>query len=121
MWRHLVLVRIHVSEEHIAPSFRVERISDLLITLLIIVLSQCVCVLVTVKVVSSLLILSTVKMEGIRSSETLVREILRHIPEDGILHSHRCENLISYVLETGFCFHSGYSVNSHCWTVLCWH
>jgi hypothetical protein len=37
-------------------------------------------------------------MEVIRSSETLVhiRSTRRHIPKDGILHSHRRENLKSY-------------------------
>jgi hypothetical protein len=42
---------------------------------------------------------STLKMEAIRSSETSVhtRSTRRHIPEDGILHSHRRENLKSYV------------------------
>jgi hypothetical protein len=41
----------------------------------------------------------TLKMEGIRSSETSVhtRSTRRHIPEDGILHSHRCKNLKSYI------------------------
>jgi hypothetical protein len=40
------------------------------------------------------------KMEAIRSSETSVHTIStgRHIPEDGILHSHRCEHLESYIL-----------------------
>jgi hypothetical protein len=39
-------------------------------------------------------------METIRSSETSVNKIStrRHIPEDGILHSHRRENLKSYIL-----------------------
>jgi hypothetical protein len=38
-------------------------------------------------------------MEAIRSSETSVNKIStqRHIPEDGILHSHRRENLKSHV------------------------
>jgi hypothetical protein len=38
-------------------------------------------------------------MEAIRSSETSVhtRFTRRHIPENGILHSHRCENLKSYL------------------------
>jgi hypothetical protein len=39
-------------------------------------------------------------MEAIRSSETSVqstRSTRRHIPEDGILHSHRHENLKSYI------------------------
>jgi hypothetical protein len=40
---------------------------------------------------------STLKMEAICSSETSVhtRSTRRHIPEDGILHSHRRENLKS--------------------------
>jgi hypothetical protein len=39
-------------------------------------------------------------MEAIRSSETSVntRHTQRHIPEDDILHSHRCESLKSYSL-----------------------
>jgi hypothetical protein len=44
-------------------------------------------------------IASTLKMEAIRSSETSVNKIptRRHIPEDGILHSHRRENLKSHI------------------------
>jgi hypothetical protein len=47
---------------------------------------------------SSSLILSTLMMEEIRSSEMLVlsRATRRHIPEDGIPHSRRRENLKSY-------------------------
>jgi hypothetical protein len=43
---------------------------------------------------------NTLKMKAIRSSKTslLTRATLRNIPEDGILHSHRRENLISYIL-----------------------
>jgi hypothetical protein len=39
-------------------------------------------------------------MEAILSSETSVyiRSTRRHIPEDGILHSHRRENLKSYTM-----------------------
>jgi hypothetical protein len=47
------------------------------------------------------LILSTLKMETICSSETSVvtqRTTRRYIPEDGTLHNHRCENLKSYTL-----------------------
>jgi hypothetical protein len=41
----------------------------------------------------------TLKIEAIRSSETLVhtRSTWRHIPEDGILNNHRRENLKSYI------------------------
>jgi hypothetical protein len=42
---------------------------------------------------------SGVKMQAIRSSETSVQSTTstrRHTPEDGILHSHRRENLKSY-------------------------
>jgi hypothetical protein len=42
---------------------------------------------------------SILKMEAIRSSETSVQSTIstrRHTPEDGILHSHRRENLKSY-------------------------
>jgi hypothetical protein len=40
------------------------------------------------------------KMETIRFSETSVRtrSTWRHIPEDGILHRHRCENFRSYAV-----------------------
>jgi hypothetical protein len=49
---------------------------------------------------SSLEDFSTLKMEAIRSSETSVhtRSTRRYIPEDGILHSRRRENLKSYLL-----------------------
>jgi hypothetical protein len=44
------------------------------------------------------------KMEAIRSSEKSVqtRRTQRHIPEDGIFHSHRRENLKSYIENTMF-------------------
>jgi hypothetical protein len=42
----------------------------------------------------------TLKMEMIRSSEKSVNTIptWRHIPQDGILHSNRHENLKSYIV-----------------------
>jgi hypothetical protein len=50
---------------------------------------------------STLADFSTLKMEAIRSSETSVnpRSTQRYIPEDNILHSHRCESLRSYIDE----------------------
>jgi hypothetical protein len=44
---------------------------------------------------------STLKMEAISSSEksgATQRTTRRHIPDDNTLHSHRCENLKSYIL-----------------------
>jgi hypothetical protein len=55
------------------------------------------------------------KMEALCSSEMLVhRSSTRcHMPEDGILHSHRCENLKSYV---GFL--DGEATRWHIWQFL---
>jgi hypothetical protein len=52
----------------------------------------------TAQAVSSLVDFYTLKMEATCSSKTSVQTISTwgHIPEDGILHSHRYENLKSY-------------------------
>jgi hypothetical protein len=57
---------------------------------------------VITNVCSSSPILVTVMMEAISSSETLVltRAARRNIPEDGILHSHRSDNLKYYIALT---------------------
>jgi hypothetical protein len=56
------------------------------------------------KVLPSSPILVTLMMETLGSPETSVlsRATWRNIPEDGILHSHRRENLKSYIAKTGW-------------------
>jgi hypothetical protein len=48
---------------------------------------------------SSLGYYSTLEIEAIHSSETLIhtKSARSHIPEDGILHNHLCENHKSYM------------------------
>jgi hypothetical protein len=60
--------------------------------------------LVIANVVPSSPILVTPMMEALRSAETsvLTRPTQRNIPEDGILKSHRRENLKSYITLTGW-------------------
>jgi hypothetical protein len=55
--------------------------------------------LVTGNVVPSSSILANLMMEALHSFETLVltKVTWRNIPEDGISHSHHCENLKSYM------------------------
>jgi hypothetical protein len=51
---------------------------------------------------SALPILFTLMMEALRFSETsvLARATRRNVPEDGIFHSHRRENLNSYIVRS---------------------
>jgi hypothetical protein len=90
MLRRLALVGTDVSEELSAIVFlrSVHRL------------------LVTANVVPSSPVLVTLMMEALDSFETsvLTRTTRCNIPEYGILHSHLCENLKSYIaLTAGLC------------------
>jgi hypothetical protein len=86
----VALIRTDVSEERIASIIRVTRMCKLGTTLA----SSVFQLLVAVNVVPSSLILVTVMIEAIHSSETsiLTGTTRRNIPEDCNLHSHRREN-----------------------------
>jgi hypothetical protein len=94
----MAVVGTDVSEEYIASIIRVKRICELGTPLTI------TRKLDTTNVIPSSLILFTLIMEAIRSSETsvLTRATLHHISEDGILHSHHRENLKPYIALTGW-------------------
>jgi hypothetical protein len=96
MLRRVALVRTDVSKDFRAP-IMMTRSGNLGTP--IVVTSRVRRLLVTAKVVPSLPILVTLMMEAIRSYKTTVlKRATRHnIPEDDILHSHRCKNLISYI------------------------
>jgi hypothetical protein len=89
------LIGNYVSKERIASIIKVKRISTL----------QSVLQLIGIGIViPSSLILFTLMKEALSSSETsgLTTTTRRHIPEDGTLHSHRRENLKSYIALTGW-------------------
>jgi hypothetical protein len=84
---YVALVRTDILEERSASIIRVTRFGEL----------------VTGNVVPNSLILVTLMMEALHSSETsvLTRATQHNIPEDDTLYSHRRENLKSHTALTG--------------------
>jgi hypothetical protein len=98
-----VLIRAvwrHIPEDGILLSHPRENLKSCIF--FIVFLYNVLLLLVTANVPSSL-ILFAIMMEAVRSSETsvLTRATRRHIPEGGILHSHRREDLKCYLTLTG--------------------
>jgi multisubunit Na+/H+ antiporter MnhG subunit len=108
--RRVALVRTDVSEELIASIIiKVTRMGKLGTTLAVTshqrfaFLRSMRRLLLTAIVVLSSPILLTLMMEALNSSEMLAptRATRHKIPEDRILHNHRCENLKSYIVIIG--------------------
>jgi hypothetical protein len=99
--KRVALVRTDVSEEISASIIRMTRIGEL--GTVFVFLRSVHRLLVTANVVPSLPILVTLMMKALIFSDTSVlTRVTRHkIPEDGILHSHCCDNLKSYIALTG--------------------
>jgi hypothetical protein len=108
MLHRVALVRTDVAEELSASFIRVTRIGELGTTLAATINGRSLRrnsgrrLLVAASVVPSSPILVTLMKEALSFSETSVitRATPRNTSEDGILHSHRRENLKSYTFTT---------------------
>jgi hypothetical protein len=108
MLRRVALVRTEVSQEHIIFNVMVTTIGELGTKLAVTckrntlwihcIFYRLLRFLVTADVVPGSPIPVTLMREELRSSETsiLTRSIRRNVQDDGILHSHRLENLHYY-------------------------
>jgi hypothetical protein len=97
MLHHVAIVRTDVSVELRASIIRVTRIGELG-TMLAVTSNRR-----TLQRNSSPFLVALM-MEALSSSETsvLTKATQCNVPEDGILHSHRCESLKSYIALTGW-------------------
>jgi hypothetical protein len=102
MLRRVALVRSDVSEEPSSSIIRVIKIGEL--GTLLVVTSNRHTLVASYGYDPSSPILVTFMMEPLSSSGTsvLTRATRRNVPEDAILHSHRRENLKSYIALTGW-------------------
>jgi hypothetical protein len=108
MLRRVALTRTDVSEEYFASIIRVIRIDELGRTLAVTSkrspLRSVLRLLVTANVGSSSPSLVFLLLKAIRSTETsvFIRATLHNFTEYGTLHSHRRENLRSYIALSGW-------------------